>query len=171
MKIVLLGYMASGKSTIGKLLANQKHVEFIDLDTYIEKRENASVKELFQKKGEIYFRKQETFYLQEILDSNKHFVLALGGGTPCYSNNMELIKTSTKNSVYLKATIPTLLSRLQQEKHQRPLVAEISEENLTEFIGKHLFERAPFYEQATISVKIDNKEIAEIVQEIEVALL
>ncbi len=166
MKIILLGYMASGKSTISKSLGNTLGIEALDLDDYIVEKENNSIKNIFESKGEIYFRKQESFYLSELISSNKNFVLALGGGTPCYSNNIELIK-SQPNSFYLKANINTLFERLRNEKENRPLVSELSDEKLKEFIAKHLFERSPYYNQATHKIIIDQKSVENILDEIQ----
>lgn len=170
MKIVLLGYMASGKSTVGRNLAQKINTIFIDLDAYIEKKEELTITELFATKGEIYFRTQEALYLKEILESHQNCVVSLGGGTPCYGDTMKMLLHADITSIYLKATINTLAKRLQLEKEERPLVAKLTEEKLTEYIGKHLFERAPFYEQSTIKVQIDNRSVEEIIQEIEILL-
>lgn len=156
MKTVLLGYMGSGKSTVAKLLAKALNLPFTDLDDYIENKEKKSIKELFKDKGEIYFRLQESKYLKEVLEDTSTGIIALGGGTPCYANNMEVIKQFSE-SFYLKGSIATISERLQSEKSQRPLIASFSEEQLTEFIAKHLFERRAFYEQASKTVIIDGK--------------
>jgi shikimate kinase len=145
MKIVLLGYMASGKSTIGREISKKLDMKFIDLDDYISKREKRSISEIFKVKGEIYFRRIESLYLSEILNSKDNFILSLGGGTPCYSNNMDLIMNSEAVSIYIKAGIKTLVSRLTAEKNKRPLVAELEDDKLVEFVAKHLFERGFFY--------------------------
>ncbi len=166
MKIIVLGYMASGKSTISKKLADKLEVDFIDLDTYIVKKEHSTIKEIFKNKGEIYFRKQENKYLNALLNNSNNFVLALGGGTPCYANNIELI-TKKSTSIYLKANLNTLLKRLRIEKTNRPLISDLNDEELQEFIAKHLFERAPFYDQALFKVSIDGKSINSIVDEIQ----
>ncbi len=170
MKIVLVGYMASGKSSVGKVLAGSFDCNFIDLDEYIETKEGASITEIFAQKGEIYFRIKEIEYLKEILSLEENIILSVGGGTPCYGENMKLINT-TATAVYLKASIKILLDRLNKEKKNRPLVADLSLEKMTEFIGKHLFERAYFYEQAKLIVKIDDKTIEEIVVEIKPQLV
>ena len=162
--------MASGKSTIGKEVSKKLYMNFIDLDDYISEKEKMSVSEIFKNKGEIYFRRIENTYLKEILDSEGNFVLSLGGGTPCYANNMELIKNSEAKSVYIKASINTLVARLIKEKSKRPLVATLDNEKITEFVAKHLFERRFFYEQANITLGIDEKTIEEIVAEIRIAL-
>lgn len=165
MKIILLGYMASGKSTISKSVANILGIEAIDLDDYIVKNEKNSIKNIFNHKGEIYFRNCENIYLKELLNNQQSFVLALGGGTPCYANNMDLIKNKG-NSFYLKANLNTLFERLHLEKESRPLISELSDDKLKEFIAKHLFERRVFYEKATHTINIDKKSIKEIVDEI-----
>ena len=171
MKIVLIGYMASGKSTIGKLLAHNMYLPFIDLDQYIEEKEGKTISEIFEDKGEIYFRYQEHFYLKELLASENKFVLSLGGGTPCYAGNMKLISDNEgSKSIYLQASIKTLTERLTNKKEKRPLVAELSNEKLTEFVAKHLFERREFYEQSNFKIKVDDKEINEIVTELRVLL-
>ena len=170
MNIVLLGYMASGKSTIGREISKKLDMKFIDLDNYISEQEKSSISDIFKVKGEIYFRKIESTYLTEILNFKERFILSLGGGTPCYGNNMELIQNSEVKSVYIQASIKTLVARLILEKSKRPLVAALENNQITEFVAKHLFERRFFYEQASITVNIDNKSIAEIIAEARVAL-
>ena len=168
MIIVLMGYMASGKSTIGERLAKKIKYSFVDLDDLIEAKENASVSEVFKSKGEIYFRKQEAFYLREQLQTKENIILSVGGGTPCYSNNIDaILNEENAKSIYLKASIPTLIEKLMKKKSTRPLIAHIeTEEAMGEFIGKHLFERAHFYNQANIKVVIDNKSKKEVTEEI-----
>ena len=170
MKVVLIGYMASGKSAVGKLLAKESSLDFIDLDAYIEGKEKKSIPTIFKENGEIYFRLKEAECLSELLNSKNSFVLSVGGGTPCYGINMELINTLTQ-SVFLKASINTLCERLKNGKASRPLVAKISDEKLPEFIGKYLFERTPFYAQSQNSVQTDGFTIAEIVSEIKKVLV
>ena len=162
MKIVLIGYMASGKSTIGKILAKKLNLSFIDLDDYISEAEQMSIPEIFSKKGEIYFRKIETKYLLEVLEKEEEFILSLGGGTPCYGNNMENILNSGTTSFYLKASIPTITQRIRNAKTKRPLVAHLSNEELPEFIGKHLFERQFYYLQSNHIITVDGKQKYEV---------
>ncbi|OBQ55275.1 shikimate kinase [Tamlana sp. s12] len=168
MIIVLIGYMASGKTSIGKKLADKLDYTFVDLDELIEEKENASVTKVFKKRGEVYFRNQETRYLKEVLAMPGNIILSVGGGAPCYGNNMqEILNAENTKSVYLKASIPTLSEKLMRKKAKRPLIAHIeTEEAMAEFIGKHLFERSPFYSQAEFIVSIDHKtkeEVAEAV--------
>lgn len=173
MIIILIGYMASGKSSIGKRLAKKLNYKLVDLDDYIEDKENMSVSKIFKKKGEVYFRKQESHYLKKLLKKDKNMILAVGGGTPCYSDNMKLILESENvKSIYLKASLSTLANKLMEKKAKRPLIAHIETlEAMTEFIGKHLFERMPFYEQAEVHVSIDGKDKDEVTEEVAKKLL
>ena len=158
--------MGSGKSTIGRHLASILSYDFIDLDDYIELKEDQSITSIFQSKGEIYFRKIETKYLEELLSSEGNFILALGGGTPCYSNNMDLILTTkTAKSIYLKLSIASLVKRLKSEKQNRPLINHLtSDEDLLEFVGKHLFERNQYYSQSNFTINTDGKSIKGITE-------
>lgn len=170
MQIVLVGYMGSGKSSIGEILAQQLKIPLIDLDNYIAAKEQISVVEIFKTKGEIYFRKKEAQYLQEILENIDQLVLALGGGTPCYGNNLDLLK-KLSTTIYLKTSINSLVNRLIVEKQKRPLMAHLNDEDLHEFIGKHLFERTTFYQQSDFTVVTDGKSIYDVAAEIKSILL
>jgi len=167
MKIVLLGYMASGKSSIGKRLSKKLSLSFIDLDDYIIEKEKMSISDVFKKKGEIYFRRIESKYVKEILSKDGNFVLSLGGGTPCYGNNMEEINKKDTVSIYLQGSIPTMVKRLIKKKSKRPLIASLEDDKIPEFVAKHIFERLPFYEQAKIKIKIDDKTKKELATELE----
>lgn len=158
--------MGSGKTTIGKIVANHLKIKFLDLDNYIEQQENMSVGSIFEERGEIYFRKKELEYLSEIFLKESNFVLSLGGGTPCFGQNMELVNEHTANSFYINVGIPELSKRLIAEKSHRPIIAHIENDEMPEFIGKHLFERSFFYNKAHHKIKCDLNsatEIAEIV--------
>ncbi len=165
MKIVFVGYMASGKSAVAKAVSKELNLDLVDLDTYIETKEQLSIPQIFEKHGEIYFRKKETFYLKELLQRTDSFILSVGGGTPCFGDNMNSILENAV-SLYLRATVQTIFNRVIHEKAQRPLVASIADENLQEFIAKHLFERTPFYDRANHIVSVNDKNIAEISKEI-----
>ncbi|MGB5386715.1 MAG: shikimate kinase [Eudoraea sp.] len=170
MKVVLIGYMGSGKTTVGKLLAKELGSEFIDLDDYIESSLNKKITHIFKTKGELYFRKNESELLNEILDDKRDLVIALGGGTPCYGVNMNTILQKTDLVFYLKLSIATLTERLHQEKEHRPLISHLKDEDLSQFIGKHLFERGVYYSRANYTVSGDHKN-SELVKEEIVALL
>ena len=149
-KIVLVGYMGTGKTSIGKKLAKELMIPFIDLDHYIEQKENKTINQLFKSKGELFFRKKEKAYLEALLNNTKSFVLATGGGTPCYYNNMKIITDNTI-SIFINTPLNKLVARLQKDKAERPLINHLNNEDLTEFIAKHLFERNQFYQQAMIN--------------------
>ena len=158
MKIVLLGYMASGKSFIGKTLAQVLDFNFIDLDDYIVDKEEQSIKTIFEKKGEIYFRKIEHLALKELLLKEENIVLSLGGGTPCYSNNMDLLLNAKQvETIYLQVSIQETIARLQADTNKRPLISHLkNKEELIEFVGKHIFERSTFYNKATYKINADS---------------
>lgn len=158
--------MGSGKSTVGRLLAERLDHLFVDLDEHIEAAEGLSIAQIFDEKGEIYFRKKESHYVSGLLSERDEIILSLGGGTPCYGNNMEHIQEFTDSVFYLKVSIAELTTRLLMEKNERPLIKNVNDEDLPEFIGKHLFERNRFYQKANYTVECDNKEADSIVSEI-----
>ncbi|MEZ4778293.1 MAG: shikimate kinase [Flavobacteriaceae bacterium] len=168
MKLVLLGYMGSGKSSIGKALSQVIGVPFQDLDAFIEKEEGVSIPALFETKGEIYFRKKEAFLLQQILSENTSLILATGGGTPCYGNIMnELLASENVLTLFLKCSVDTLTERLWKEKDKRPLIVHLnSKELLNDFIRKHLFERNYYYNQAHVIINCDELSEKELVEKI-----
>ncbi|WP_298536700.1 shikimate kinase [uncultured Algibacter sp.] len=169
MTIVLIGYMASGKTSVGTLLAKKLNYRFIDLDDFIEEKEGATIKEIFSSKGEIYFRKVETQYLKELLGSNEeNTVLSLGGGAPCFGENMDVVLNANNAiSIYLKGSVSFLANKLVNKRSKRPLISHIDNvEDMAEFVGKHLFERMPFYSRAEKHLVIDHKSKPDIVEEI-----
>ncbi|KFF03163.1 shikimate kinase [Flavobacterium hydatis] len=165
-KIVLLGYMGCGKSTIAQKLSKTTEIPFLDLDKCIENKVNLTINEIFDKNGEIYFRKLEHEMFQELLQSPEEMIIGLGGGTPCYANNHELLNKEGVDSIYLKASIDTLYGRLLHNKSKRPLIADKNEEEMREFIATHLFERSFYYNQAKYKVSVDEKTIDETVSDI-----
>lgn len=165
MKLVLMGYMGSGKSVLAKDLSEKTGLDWLDLDAYIESKEGLKINQIFKEKGEIYFRLIEHKYLKEILCNKNNLIIATGGGTPCYSGNIAIINQNAV-SIYLKGSIQTLAERLINEKETRPLLKNIKEEELKSFIAKHLFERNSFYNQATFTVSVDNKTVEKISNEI-----
>ncbi|MGI9525484.1 MAG: shikimate kinase [Weeksellaceae bacterium] len=164
MKICLTGYMGSGKTTIGKALSLKTHVPFIDLDEYIEIKEKQSIPEIFKNRGEIYFRKIENQYLKELL-TRESLILSTGGGTPIFYNSMDSINASMV-SFYLQNSPAGLAERLMKEKSKRPLIQHLKDEELTEFIAKHLFERNQFYRQSHYIIATQEKSIENLVEEI-----
>lgn len=150
MKIALVGYMGCGKSFWANALASALECDFIDLDRHLEMFFlNEKIANFIPSKGEIAFRKQENMALKSLVDAKNSFVLATGGGSPCYFNNMEMLNDNFK-TIYLNVSITTLVKRLENEKLNRPLIAHIKTEDLHEFVAKHLFERRNFYAQAHV---------------------
>jgi shikimate kinase len=171
MIIVLVGYMGSGKSVVGRALASALELPFMDLDDHIKGELQQSISEIFAQKGEIYFRKTEHKYLQKVLKDNAELVLATGGGTPCYSGNMDLILKHTSNVCYLKVSVAELVARLSAEKDHRPVISHVNNAALPEYIAKHLFERNTYYMLAKHTILCDGKSVAKIVQEIKQLLV
>jgi shikimate kinase len=165
-KIILLGYMGCGKSTIAQNLSKITNIPFLDLDKCIENKANLSINEIFEQFGEIHFRRLEHEMLLELLQSSENSIIGLGGGTPCYANNHELLKRDDVTSIYLKASIGTLYNRLIHNKSKRPLIANMNEEEMREFIAKHLFDRSYYYNHAQHKVSVDNKAVDQTVQDI-----
>lgn len=165
-KIVLLGYMGSGKSTIAKVLSKNIQIPFVDLDEYIEEKAKMSVKSIFEQYGEIKFRRLEHDAFVELLNNDQNVIIGLGGGTPCYANNHELLKGDGVKSIYLKASIETLFARLSINKSKRPLIADKNDAEMKEFIAMHLFERSFYYNQAQFTVSVDNKTVEQTVNDI-----
>lgn len=158
--------MGSGKSLISSKLNSIKKIEKIDLDFEISKELENSIQEIFEKRGELFFRKKEKEILERIFSLKEECILSLGGGTPCYYDNMEVINENSI-SIYLRAKVDTLVKRLLEDKiHCRPLINRIPDEQLPEFIGQHLFERNHFYNQAKIIIDTDNLTAEEIADEI-----
>jgi len=165
-KIVLVGYMGSGKTEIGKLLAKKIQLPFFDLDFLIENELGKSVSDLFSEKGEIYFRKIEHELFAQQIQKKESYVLSLGGGTPCYANNHLLLQQEDVVSIYLKASIATLVNRISINKKKRPLVKDLAENEMHEFIAKHLFDRSFYYNQCKHIIEVDNKSPTDVVEEI-----
>lgn len=163
-KLILVGYMGAGKSSVGKKLAKAMKLKFIDLDQAIEGASRKSPAEWIEQHGELAFRKEERAVLLDVLNKGS-FVLATGGGTPCYYDNMELMRTHGL-CIYLDATPGFLQSRLLQSKKNRPLIAHIQQEDLAEFIGKHLFERRAFYQRAQLTTSAASVSIDKLVDKL-----
>lgn len=144
MKVFLIGYMASGKSTLGKALAGALMLPFIDLDVEIERTEGTSISEIIDSKGELHFRKIESGVLNELLEQNDTGVFALGGGTPVFYNHMELLNAEGE-TIFLDVPVGELARRLEGDI-KRPLIQ--NKEDVAEFVAKHMFERRAYYSQA-----------------------
>jgi shikimate kinase len=166
MKITLVGYMGAGKTQLGKALAQRLSLPFIDLDEQIEAHTAHSISDVIAQQGELHFRKLEREQLLSVL-SKEAFVLSTGGGTPVYYNNMEEI-VSQSTTFYLRATPPQLAVRLADTQGDRPLLAHLKNEEMAEFIAKHLFERSRYYQQAPhiLDASLSAQENSKIIENI-----
>lgn len=154
--IFLIGFMGSGKSTMGRAVSRMTGIPFIDLDNYIEGRFHHTVREIFAENGEARFREIERNMLHEVADF-EDVIVACGGGTPCFFDNMEYMNTHG-TTVFLDTPISKLHSRLMRGRHKRPLIAQKSEEELREYIIDALDKRMAYYSKAQITFSSDRLE-------------
>jgi shikimate kinase len=151
MKIFLLGFMGSGKTYWGRLLSQKLQVPFFDLDEQIVNSEGKSINEIFDSNGEEYFRLLEKDTLHIITESHDSMVMACGGGTPCYFNNIEYMNRQG-TTVWLDVPFQVLYERLIKERSRRPLLKDLSDDQVRSFIIKKFSDRKIYYEQADITV-------------------
>ena len=157
MRIFLVGYMGSGKSTIGSALADALGIQWIDLDDEFESRYKITIADFFAKYGEETFRDLEHKLLTEIIERTD-IVVSTGGGTPCYFDTMKLMN-QTGLTVYLSATPELLISRIENSARKRPVFQQMKGENFAENLIRHLESREPFYKQATFTIDAANPDI------------
>jgi len=160
MKIYLIGYMGSGKSTLGRGLAEALGLSWIDLDTEIESRYKISITNFFRKYGEDSFRDVEHKVLKDIIKI-PDIVVSTGGGVPCFHNNMELMSQNGL-TIYLEATPELILTRIGPYAWKRPLFKQMDGADIIEKIMKHLKSRKVHYQQAHITIDASNPDIAEL---------
>lgn len=147
MKLYLIGLLGSGKSVLGRKIAESLSVPFIDLDLEIEKEEGMTIEQLFTAKGEEYFRNSESTLLKK-LSATSEFVMATGGGTPCFHDNLSFIN-QTGTSIFLNTVIKEIAGRLKgKQKEVRPLLAGVPDDQLEQKLEEMLQQRLPFYRQA-----------------------
>jgi shikimate kinase len=164
MRIFLTGYMGSGKSTLGKRLANKLKLNFIDLDEYFEQKFRSSISLFFERFGEDSFRKLEHEVLMEVIEKHSNIVISTGGGTPCYFNNMDLMNQSG-TTVYLKLPPAVLASRLSNSpfRYRRPKLKGLDTGTLLETVTNHLKEREAFYMQSELIIEAFEMKVENIV--------
>ncbi|MDE6199920.1 MAG: shikimate kinase [Muribaculaceae bacterium] len=156
--IFLIGYMGSGKTTLGRGVEARTHIKFIDLDQYIEERYGKSISAIFREYGEDGFRKIERDTVRE-LASEKDILVACGGGTPCFFDNMDVMNRCGV-TVWLDASVDILHARLKEGRSQRPLIAGLDDDELKDFIIASLEKRTPFYNRASHRFIADNLDTA-----------
>ena len=165
MKIFLIGFMGSGKTYWGRLLSLKLNVPFFDLDEQIVSNEGKSINEIFEEKGEEQFRLREKDVLHIITESHDSFVMACGGGLPCYFNNIDYLNQSG-TTVWINTPFEVLCKRLVTEKSQRPLIKNLADEEIRGFILKKYADRKLYYEQAGLMIDEDPIRIENLVEKI-----
>lgn len=168
----LVGYMGSGKSSIGRVLARRTGYAFVDMDKEIEQRNGRTITEIFAEHGEEYFRRQERELIDEIIEGRfvkaedgaggsfaeqtaaKDFIVATGGGVPCFGDNVQKMKAAGF-VIYLRMSPEKLVSRLRVGKARRPAIAHLDEAQLLDYIRENLAARAQYYEQAGMTIDCD----------------
>lgn len=158
--------MASGKTTVAALLAKASGIGYIDLDEIIEKEQGKTIDELFKQGGELMFRKIEHNVLKNIMEQDNEVIVSLGGGTPCYAGNHEFLQRDDVISVYLKAEIGELAKRIRKQQKSRPVLDGLNDNELEDFIAKHLFDRSYFYYKAGHVINVDGKTAEMVANEI-----
>ncbi len=155
-KFFLIGFMGSGKTHWGKIWAKKNLLDFFDLDEIIEKQEKKTIADIFEKKGEDYFREKETTVLKTFAKIN-NCIIACGGGTPCHHGNMRWMNEHG-TTVYLSSTTHDIFERVLEEQDKRPLIKKMNKAELHFFIEQKLKEREPYYKKAAVvlnSKKLD----------------
>lgn len=155
MKIFLVGFMGAGKTTIGRRLANRLGYDFYDTDLFFEDKFHFTINRFFEQFGEEKFRELEREVLHELLDMNRDAVISTGGGTPCFFDNMKLMKENGL-TVYITMNYGALKHRLLHSKKRRPGVEQLNEDELEKYIGQLMKFREGFYRQAHIAVMGEN---------------
>lgn len=153
LRILLIGYMGAGKTTIGKALSDEMNIPFYDLDWYIEARMHRNIKQLFEERGEEGFRKTEQAMLHEVAE-NENVIIACGGGTPCFFDNMDYMNRQG-TTVYLKAIPEVLYAHLKMGKTIRPLLLGKTEEEIGQLIVRQVAERESYYLKAKYVLNIN----------------
>ena len=152
MMLYFIGFMGVGKTTIGKEFALKHNIKFIDTDKKISEKSKKTISDIFQSKGETYFRKLESQILKEI---SQDTIVACGGGLPAYHNNMSYIKKSGV-SIYLQASTNEIFNRLTNDLKKRPLIKHKSNDDLKKFIAETIAKREKFYLMADYTINTNN---------------
>lgn len=168
MRIYLVGFMGCGKSYAGSHLSRKLDFAFVDLDVLFEHRYRIAIPQFFAKYGEVSFRKLEQALLRETVNFHQ-MVISTGGGTPCHGTAMEWINGHGL-SVYLKMSPSGLYHRLSHSRKPRPLIKELSESELRNYIHERLAGREPYYNQAHLTVGAENLDLNRLAAQVKEAL-
>ena len=164
MRIFLVGFMFSGKSTVGKLLAKSMGYEHIDTDHMFESLYNISINDFFEKYGQDLFRELERKLLLTLIEKD-NIVISTGGGLPCFHNNMELIKQNGI-SIHINMSFKSIIHRQKKSKKNRPLLKNKSQEEIEIFLQDLLAKRIDIYNQSNIIIKGEDLSIKELKEKI-----
>jgi len=151
MRIFLIGFMGAGKTHWGRILSAETGIPYYDLDEVIVQSERKSIATIFQEKGEEYFRVKEQEVLEALVEDHDDVIVATGGGTPCFFNNIDFMRKHGK-VIWLNTAVDMLVERLLKQKASRPVIRNIPDRELRSFIIKKLQDRKMYYEQAHISL-------------------
>lgn len=165
MRIYLIGFMGVGKTHWGKILSNKLGLPFYDLDELIVEREGRSINQIFDEDGEEYFRTVERDVLHEFSEENDSMLLSCGGGAPCFFNNIAFMNEMGV-TIWINTPFEILLGRLRQGKDKRPLLKDLSDEQLKAYIVKKNADRRMYYEQAKVIVDDRVIEIEKLIKQI-----
>lgn len=166
MRIFIIGYMGAGKSTVGKRLANRLELPFVDIDDAFEARYRYTIPRFFDHFGEARFRELEHQCLKDIIRDHEKAVISTGGGTPCFHANLQLMQDHG-TTVYLKMHPVSLATRLKQARRLRPVVRDVKNEGMLDFVAAQLAEREKFYMQADITVKGESFDLPNLLRLLE----
>ncbi|MBM3415216.1 MAG: shikimate kinase [Bacteroidetes bacterium] len=165
MKIFLIGFMGSGKTHWGRLLSQKLGIPFFDLDEQVSAHAGKPIPEIFAADGEEHFRLLEKEVLYMITESHDSFVMACGGGSPCFFNNIEYMNQSG-TTVWINTPADILFERLVKEKPGRPLIKDLSDDQLRSFISRKFADRKIYYEQAAITVDEEPVHLDSLIEKI-----
>jgi shikimate kinase len=165
MKIFLIGFMGSGKTHWGGQLSQKLNLPFFDMDEQIVNSEGKSINEIFEKFGEEYFRLKEKGILHAITETHVSFVMACGGGSPCYFNNIDYMNQAG-TTIWLNTPLTILFQRLLKEQDKRPLLKNLSDDQVMSFIIKKFSDRKIYYEQADVVVDDENISLDHFIEKI-----
>jgi len=165
MKIYLIGFMGSGKTHWGRQLSQKLGLPFFDMDEQVISSEGKSINEIFEIYGEEYFRLKEKGILHVITETHSSFVMACGGGSPCYFNNIDYMNQAG-TTVWLNTPLNVLFQRLLLEQDKRPLLKDLSDTQLKSFINRKFSDRKIYYEQADVAIDDENISLDHFIEKV-----
>ncbi len=165
MRIYLIGFMGCGKTYWSKILSKKLTIPFFDLDEKITEQAGKSITAIFREDGEEYFRQIEKETLYILTESHDTFVMACGGGTPCYFNNIDYLNKNG-TTVWINCSVDCLHTRLVKEKEKRPLIRNLSDDELKAFIVKKIGDRRIYYQQAAVTLNEDQQTLTDLLTKV-----